>query len=282
MRQGLHTPDFFTQYWGAMSGFLTELKMLFEGAITLETSLALNQLTRLQSLSLEGMGESAAIQLQLPQLKKLTLQDFDNASISLNCEQLKEMKLVELHLLQDMSGVPDCLETLQVSGLGHGSVPVEQVLPAQGLKHLVHLHLKECPGEATAFREGYVPSTLTSLTADHDWLPLLPLQAPWQGLPCNLTDVSLLIPLCDGIPLVLEQLRNLESLEVYHAGAGQMHLTRSLDHFLDMPQFVYLGLFGDNGSQEELVRWTTDALKFLGLADRRIMATRAKDFTLLY
>ncbi|CAL5220297.1 g2282 [Coccomyxa viridis] len=147
MRQGLHTPDFFTQYWGAMSGFLTELKMLFEGAISLETSLALNQLTRLQSLSLEGMGESAAIQLQLPQLKKLTLQDFDNASISLN----------------------------------------------------------------------------------------------WQ-----------------------------------------MHLTRSLDHFLDMPQFVYLGLFGDNGSQEELVRWTTDALKFLGLADRRIMATRAKDFTLLY
>lgn len=73
MGQGLHTPEYFFQYWGALSDFLTQLELTISEDITPETSLALNQLTQLQVLLLEGRGESAAVQLQLPQLVKLTL-----------------------------------------------------------------------------------------------------------------------------------------------------------------------------------------------------------------
>ena len=282
MGQGLHTPDFFTQYWGTMSRSLTRLETAFEGAITPEMSLALNQLTRLQSLLLEGMGDNAAIMLQLPSLTKLTLHDFGDTIVSLDCPQLKDVKLSDLHLLEDISGISDGIETLWIYGMGSGSVPLEQMLPVQGLKQLVHLHLRDCPGKAIAIRDAYVPSRLTSLTADSAWLPLLPFQAPWQALPYNLIDLSLMIPLSHGIPLVLEQLCNLEGLELCHVGSGQMHLTRSLDPFLDMPRLVYLALYGDQEGEWKLVRWTTDALRLLGLADRRIMAMRKAKFVSIY
>ena len=282
MGQGLHTPEFFTQYSGAMSSFLTNLKITFEGAITPETSLALSQLTQLQGLSLEGAGDSAAIQLQLPCLLRLVLHDFRGITVSLNCPQLKDVKMSNLDLLEDMSGMPDGIESLWIYGLGIGSVPLEQMLPAQGLKDLVLLHLKECPGKATAIRKAYNPSKLRSLTADDEWLPLLPFQAPWQDLPYNLVDLSLMLPLSDGIPLVFEQLGNLEGLEFWHVGEEQMHLNRSLDPFLDMPRLVYLGLYGDQDKKLDLGRWTTDALRLLGLADRRIMTTHKSDFTLIY
>ena len=182
MGQGLHTPEYFSQYWGALSDFLTKLKVKFSKAITPETLSVLSQLTQLQDLHIEGVGEKAALQLQLPQLTKLLLYHFRRATLSLNCPQLKDLRLSLLVPLMEVSGMPGCIKRLCLFGIDSGSVPFQQMLPAHGLEHLVYLSLKHCRGLPTAIRDAYVPSNLTTLIAGDAWSPLLPSQAPWQGI----------------------------------------------------------------------------------------------------
>ena len=111
---------------------------------------------------------------------------------------------------------------------------------------------------------------------------------PWQGLPYNLRQVTLWIPLTNGIPMVLDQLSNSERLAIHDEGAGQMHLDRSLDAFLDMSRLSKLRLYGDKHEQEDLGRWTAAALRLLGLVDRRVLqrhkanALRTTRFSLIY
>lgn len=226
-----------SQYWGILSNVLTKLKIQFGEDITAETSSALNQLTQLQGLMVSGSSRSVAanIHLQLPQLTKLSLCTFGSSIVSLNCPLVKSLKLVFLGPLQEMSRLPDGVETLRLIQLAVGSVPLEQMLPVHGLKHLSHLGLQECPGDASVVREAYIPSNLTRLDAYSEaWRQLLPSHPPWQALPCNLRDLSVSLPLDSGIPLVLEQLSNLEVLSLCHVGTGPMHLTRPLDPFLEM------------------------------------------------
>ena len=80
------------------------------------------------------------------------------------------------------------------------------------------------------------------------------LRPPGRGLPYNLRQVTLWIPLNNGIPMVLEQLSNLERLAIHDEGAGQMHLDRSLIAFLDMPRLSKLRLYGDKHEREDLGR----------------------------
>ena len=250
-----------------MSSSLTKLKMAFREDIPPHLLPPLNQLTQLQGLLLEGLGRtSATVPLQLPQLTKLTLKGFGSITVSLRCPQLKALKLLSLHRLQELRGMPDGVESLCLHTLGFGCVPLEQMLPAQGLKHLVQLRLQRCPGQLTRIREAYTPSNLTTLLADETWTPLVPFQPPLQGLPCNLKQVLLCFPMHNGIPVVLEQLSNLESLRLFHIGPGQMHLTRSLDPFLDMLRLTVIALDGDWSGH-----WTPAALRLLGLAERRVL-----------
>ena len=271
---GPQNVQYMSQYWGLLSSVLTKLKIEFGEDVTAETSSALNQLTQLQGLMVSGTSRSVAatMHLQLPQLTKLSFVNLDSTTISLNCPLVKSLKLVCLGPLQEMSRLPDGLETLRLIQLAGGSVPLEQMLPVQGLKHLSHLGLQDCPGEASAVREAYIPSNLTSLDIYSEaWAQLLPSQPPWQALPCNLKRLSVKLPLDDGIPLVLEQLSNLEFLNLSHVGTGPMHLTQPLDPFLEMASLTRLSFSGDKDEPLELGKWTPAARRLLGLAERRAL-----------
>ena len=278
--QGLHNPDYMFQYWGALSACLTQLKLAYTEDVTLQMSAELNHLTQLKDLLLEGYkGKAATTHLQLPQLTELTISGFKNTRVSLDCPQLKSLKLSNLGPLQEMSGLPVGIESLELCRLAAGSVPFEQMIPEQGLKHLSALVLRDCPGSPGAVQGAYVASKLVSLELDHPWAPLLPSQPPWKDLPCNLKFMQLWHPLDDGLPLVLEQLSHLQILRVTHVGTGPMRLTRSLDPFLDMANLRHLYLCGNMRSVGEGVqfsgvefsRWTPAALRLLGLADQRVL-----------
>ena len=93
-------------------------------------------------------------------------------------------------------------------------------------------------------------------------------------LSVSLQSLTLDLPLERGIPVFLEQLTNLRSLVAINMGRGTMHLDRPLTPFLDM---MHLGalIFGGEPLGPILMgqshAWTPDALKFLGLASRRIL-----------
>lgn len=273
--EGPQNPAYMFQYWGLLSNFLTKLKLVFMEDIHVETLSALNQLTRLQGCKLDGFGGNAtAVHLQLPELGKLTLEAFGRTAVSLHCPKLKSLKLLTVGPLGGLSGLPDGIEKLHLNGLQDGSVPVEQVLPAQGLKHLSHLGLLGCSGEPMVIRDAYVASRLVDLSFGHQWAPLMAFQPLWQGMPLDLKYMYLEIPLDEGIPLVLEQLSNLERLALRHVGTGPMHLIRSLDPFLDMERLFCLQLLGPMVMEEELKCWTPAALRYSGLANRRILRKR--------
>ena len=166
--------------------------------------------------------------------------------MSLDCPHLTNLKLIELDALQEMNRLPDGIEKLEVEGTGFGAILLEQVLPVQGLKHLSGLSLDDCPGQPIIVREAYIASKLTALHVDDAWASsLFPCQPPWQGLPCNLQHVSLRLSLDNGIPLVLEQLRSLVTIQLRDGGEGPMHITRPPNPFLDMPSPTSLTLSGD-------------------------------------
>ena len=264
-----------SQYWQSLSNLLTKLKIVFCEDVNLGTCSALSQLTQLQSLEVGGVprtnNAAAAFHLQLPQLRRLTLQRFGNTTISLECPQLRSLRLFKLDPLHTMSVLPEGVEKLQLVELGAGSVPIDRMLPEQGLKHLFRLQLEECPGQPSAIREACNASKLTVFQGDQAWAPLLLSQPPWQGLPHSLQDLALSLPLDEGIPLVLEQFTKLRSLRLYHVGKHLMYLTRPLDPFFNMPSFSRLLLCGNLGQQGDSSRWTPAALGLLGLADRRVL-----------
>ena len=259
------------QYWGALAHFLTKLKLAFDEDITFETSSALSQLAQLKGLLLAGFGENVAtIHLQLPQLAKLSLHGFGDVNVVLECPQLTNFKVTEVQSFPAMGGLPGGIEKLKLEWGGNGAMALEQMLPFQGFKHLSELFLHGCPGQPATLRETYIPSNLISLSASEAWVPLLPTQPPWQGLPCNLRYVLLWLPLDNGIPLVLEQLSALVSLELHHVGAGPMHLTRPLDPFLDIDSLKRLDLCTSEDWPEGVGLYTPAALGFLGAAERRV------------
>ena len=258
-----------SQYCAVLSDSLTKLKLACDTNVGVETLSALNQLTQLQGLLLSGSGQNdATLDLQMPQLAKLTLENFGCTSVSLSCPKLKNLKLVFVGPVQEMSGLPDGMERFWLDLQQAGSVPFEQMLPTQ-LRHLSHLDLRRCPGQPFIVKDAYIASNLVDLSLDHHWAPLMAFQQPWQGVPFNLRSVSLEIPLDDGIPLVLEQLSNLETLTLCHFGAGPMHLTRSLDPFMDMADLSNMLFSGPRPGRDTC--WTPAALRFLGLADRRVL-----------
>ena len=76
---------------------------------------ALNQLTRLHTLSLYGYKEggcAATVHLQLPKLVWFTLTAFWSTTILLNCPQLKTLMLSNLEPLQEVSGLSDGIKAL--------------------------------------------------------------------------------------------------------------------------------------------------------------------------
>ena len=236
------------------------LKLQFFEDIDTETCSALKCLTRLRCLELHGTHNGnniANIQLQLPQLKWFTLHEFWEATILLDCPQLKGLMLLKLKQLQEISGLPDSTERLQLEDLGAGSVPLEQILQEQGLKHLSRLDLQNCPG-----------------------------MLRWQDLPLSLEHLALWLPLDKGIHPALEQLTRLTNLMLGHVGEGLMHLTRPLEPFLDMASLVILNLQTPLLGRGNSDWWTPAALGLLGLADRHVLRMQSvpggKKFRLTY
>ncbi|CAL5224603.1 g7314 [Coccomyxa viridis] len=78
--------------------------------------------------------------------------------------------------------------------------------------------------------------------------------------------LKLHLPLEKGLPLVLEQLTGLKTLEITDTGEGRMHLDRPLDPFLDM---VLLRLLTFSGKAAKSLELTPDASMFLALAKKR-------------
>lgn len=137
---------------------------------------------------------------------------------------------------------------------------------------MIELDFTSCQGQPELFKDAYNANHLQTLYTDHPWEALLPTRAPWQGLPCNLRNVCLRLPLDRGIPFVLEQLSRLERLNLVHAGDGPMHLDRPLDPFLNMRGLIFLTLGRAMHLPVQGVGlWTPAALRLLGMADRCIL-----------
>jgi len=137
---------------------------------------------------------------------------------------------------------------------------------------LIELDFTSCQGQPELFKDAYIANHLQTLYTDHPWEALLPTRAPWQGLPCNLRNVCLRLPLDRGIPFVLEQLTRLERLNLFHAGDGPMHLDRPLDPFLNMRGLIFFTLGRVRHLPVQGVGlWTPAALRLLGMADMYIL-----------
>ncbi len=102
--------------------------------------------------------------------------------------------------------------------------------------------------------------------------------ATWRAVLDSLQVVHLDLPTSKGIPKILEQLVNLTTLVPWQHGSRRGHLTWSLDPFLDMFRLEHLelgrGYDAEAASRGTMCKWSPTALRFIGLAEKRIMQMR--------
>ena len=292
-----HQLEFESQYWGSMAPVLTCLDLQVEAEkMTEGLSAALCQLSVLNTLELRSYLDAAedfeaVVNLDLPRLEILVIADFGPVWVKLSCPYLSKL-LAQNVALCGFSGMPSSIQDvcLELSG---PSVALREIFPAHSaplLKVLAIMEDYEEFADPETVKELCLNGSLTSLTIDceagleTDFDGLLPLygafglDALWQAVPQTLQDVSLELPLHEGIPKILEQLPILRTLSLRHNRKRLMHLDRPLDPFLDMPTLEFLELFsclhGGVGDGSGMCLWTPAALKLLGLADQRIMQMR--------
>ena len=288
MASALFKPEelgFEAQYWSTLSTALTDLELsIEEERLTQGTSVSLCQLTRLQRLRLSSLMDTSArtefgmINLDLPLLQHLEIEDLNFEAIHLKCPQLEELWLDNLSV-KSFSGTPNSIRKVHVDH-GREWLPFQKVLPAHSSSSLEELVIET---DAPRFTD---PEAVKALCLNGKMRCLrmdsaaahagaFSANASWQAVPQTLQEVSLGLPLDKGIPRILEQLPNLMSLSLTHSGQCRMHLDRPLDPFLDMPRLETLELQSSWNKQlmagMHMCMWTPLALSFLGLAARRIM-----------
>lgn len=283
-----HRHDFAESYWANVAGSLTVLSLRYSRPLDPAATSALCQLTRLQKLSLAGSASASHnpaagghIELSLPQLESLTKARFMHASVSLSCPRLQSLELESLRPLEALEGIPQGITRVWLKGLERVSLPLEDLFRGHRLEQFTSLGVLvrpgsyEDPADLEFIRQLFRGGRLEILRTD---CPLEKLMAPLGGAVCplsiSLQSLTLDLPLERGIPVVLEQLTNLRSLVAIDTGAGPVHLDRPLDPFLDMTHLRALVLGGKAWGPPltgQSHGWTPDALKFLGLASRRIL-----------
>ena len=278
------------QYWATLATRLRHLEVFFGGDLPEDISLQLSQLSNLCSLKLHGGDEDMGgrvfnghIRLHLPMLKSVCLFSFENATVSLDCPKLAHLSLEDLCPLQAFSGAPCNLQSLTLQGLGAESVPLEAIFTSQRLGKLNKLEITDCPGDPRNVSTCCFSSNLTSLRTSCDLGVLFPTKAPWEGLPFSLIVLDIMMPMERGIPLVLEQLTNLERQSISTLTCRDpMHLDRPLDALLNLPRLKSL-IFGGDWMYRRLLthdydimvdrhsNWTAPALVLLGLAQKHVL-----------
>jgi hypothetical protein len=196
--------------------------------------------------TMEATYAMATFSLHLPMLRSLCLHCFKNATVVLDCPKLAKLALDDFCPLQAFSGMPCSLQYLTLRGLGAGSVPLETIFTSQKLGKLKQLEITDCPGDPRNVSTCCFSSNLTSLHTSCDLRVLFPTKAPWTGLLLGLKYVDIQKPMERGIPLVLEQLTNLEHLIISTPTCKTpMHLDRPLDALLELPRLERLIFQGD-------------------------------------
>ena len=280
-----YTPDFQHQYWASLAGNLAHVHLRIGEHLGQETCAALNQLTRLQRLSLEAKHDfeqeepdaiEAQIDLHLPQLLYLFVADFNGATIALDCPSLEFLILGEFCALEAFTGLPASLKHLSLSCLGEDDDAVvinDDFFASQQLVSLQSLTILNSRTDLAAVRESCFSSQLTKLQMSRcDPAELFPTEVPWAGLPYNLQILQLWFPLTDGLPVALEQLTNLRVLVFTRQSSSQaMKLTRPLAPFLDMPYLERLEFKDTMPYKANMCCWTPHSLKLLGMAHKRII-----------
>ena len=220
---GPHGPEYVHQYWGSLASRLTYLDVQIGTNFTEATSAALCQLSNLHSLRLCGVDKEEDVRghfsLQLPVLEELGISQFNDVTIELQCSQLKSLYLSSLYPLRAFSGMPRNLESLHLTALLNGSLPLESICGLQKLKKLKKLAVTGCSADPGIVGPYCFSSNLTRLTTDCDVGRLLSSKAPWSGLFGNLQQLDVHMSLQHGIPVVLEQLTSLRGL-IFHTVAA--------------------------------------------------------------
>ncbi len=270
-------------HWGNLESRLTRLKLNLDHEIGHATVSALNELTRLERLTLVGVKSMAGefpiarIELCLPELEELMIGSFSHVSILLGCPFLEVLGLIGLYPLQALQGIPQDIGKVALTSLGEGSISPQEVFAGQELEDLRVLvivgwgHIYQDSEALEVVKQVFRNGRLLSLTTDYPLEKLTPLQGSECALPISLRVLELHLPLERGVPVILERLTNLRKLTVYHIGEGPMHLDRPLDPFLNMAGFkrlIFSGRYMRQGRRP--LDFTPDASKFLELAKKRI------------
>ena len=280
-----HAHNFARSYWANLAGSLTVLR--HSSPLGHATSSALNQLARLRKLSLVGADTESSpsagghIELAMSQLSDLTIAHFLHVRVSLSCPRLKELEMEDLRPLEALEGIPQGITRVWLRNLELGSLSLEDILHGHRLQELTSLGVVMAPGlydnprTVDCFKQVFRHGRLTTRRTNCPLELLGPLAGPECPLPSSIQSLALDIPLHRGIPVFLEQLTNLRSLVAVNTGEGPVHLDRPLNPFLDMAHVRTL-VFGCvisemPGQAERFHHWTPDALKFFGLATRRIL-----------
>ena len=266
-----------------MSTSLAHLTLSLTEDVTVETSAVLCTLSRLQCLGLRVDLESAfdtpeaAIILELPLLEELVIAEFGSTSIELQCPKLQELELDNVEL-GGFSGMPSSVQKV-VLQIDEESVPLKEIMPANSADSLevLVLGMGFKRAELATVQQICLNGRLKRLSSPS--YRAFAVSASWQAVPQTLEDVTLDLSLGKGIPIILEQLFNLTTLIIKHKRSGSHpHLDRPLDPFLAMPRLrkLELGCDWDRDalSRGTQCRWTPTALRFIGLAEKRILQMR--------
>ncbi len=177
-------------------------------------------------------------------------------------------------------GIPPVIEDVSLVCAADGSLSLYNMLWGRGLDQLRSLHVSmspqsyDSPVASEVVRQVLRDGRLKTLETNCPLEQLTPLTEPVSALPTGLHLLDVHLPLGRGIPPVLEQLSNLRGLILINTEKGAMHLTRSLDPFLDMKHLECLVLRGKHAADRECAQkrfeWTPEALGFLALARTRL------------
>ena len=293
-------PFFEEHYLHSLAANMTRLKVSCgQEWMTEDRCEVLCQLTRLQRLELCGGQTSvdpdqdpAVFHLHLPGLERLKVSAYGLSAIRLHCPDLAELVLDSV-AVQSFIGMPSRLQKVHLLLLEQ-SLPVEEVLPGHSRRLLESVYLCEDHkvAETATIKELCLNGRLKCLTiiSEYGTVDAFSVDASWQAIPQTLEYLSLSLHLDKGIPLILEQLHSLEALSLRHSSveSSYMHLDRPLDPFLDMPRLDTLRLQSDWEIYDvgDTVAWTAAGLRYLGMAEKRIMQMRLTSperyFTLRY
>ncbi len=141
---GPHKADI-QPHWVNLASNLTKLNLQFKDDIGHATMSALEQLSKLKVLVLDGVISSsypkAHIELSLPELWKLGVGWFTQVRITLNCPRLSFLGLAGMYPLESLQSNHQSIKLLWLSCLGEGSLSLQDVFGTLRLQGLTYLRL---------------------------------------------------------------------------------------------------------------------------------------------